>query len=105
MSVDLSDWVGRTETEDDILAFPLVRGLRATLDHDDVEATGRSAPQASHFMDAPPIAPLRSLGPDGHPAKGGFLPPVPVLRPPRGRRRPHRRGNSRVRYVRDASGQ
>lgn len=38
------------------------------------------APVMIHLCVAPPAAPTGGLGPDGHPARGGFLPPVPLPR-------------------------
>ncbi|MFM7507452.1 MAG: MaoC family dehydratase N-terminal domain-containing protein [Rubrivivax sp.] len=51
-------WVGRTETR-----------------HDTVTA----APLA-HWLYFLPRAPQSALGDDGHPRRGGFLPPVPLTR-------------------------
>ena len=43
-------------------------------------AAGDIAPRFIHFCLAQAIAPMRRLGRDGHPARGGFLPPVPLPR-------------------------
>ena len=73
----LRGWIGRTETARDIVSERLVREFRATLD-DGSASSG--PPLAIHWCLAPPAAPIASLGPDGHPARGGFLPPVPLPR-------------------------
>jgi 3-methylfumaryl-CoA hydratase len=73
----LRGWIGRTETARDVVAPRLVEEFRATLDDD---ATSAAAPLAIHWCLAPPAPPTVSLGPDGHPARGGFLPPVPLPR-------------------------
>jgi 3-methylfumaryl-CoA hydratase len=39
-----------------------------------------AAPFTAHWCLAQPVAPMSELGTDGHPARGGFLPPVPLPR-------------------------
>ena len=77
----LQQWVGRTEeTHDDIAAAPL-RGLSATLDRDDpAPQKGTQVPPLGHWLYFLPHAPQSQLGDDGHPRRGGFLPPVPLPR-------------------------
>jgi len=41
---------------------------------------GEPVPQLLHFCLAQPAVATSELGPDGHPMKGGFLPPVPLPR-------------------------
>jgi 3-methylfumaryl-CoA hydratase len=77
----LREWVGKTETRaDTITAWP-VAALSATLDRNDpAPKPGDELPPAWHwlyFLDAKPAS---ELGPDGHPKRGGFLPPVPLPR-------------------------
>jgi 3-methylfumaryl-CoA hydratase len=77
----LRRWIGRTEVVRDAISIRLVRGLRATLDLDEAEPLeGDPAPLGVHWCLAPPAAKMSHLGPDGHPARGGFLPPVPLPR-------------------------
>lgn len=77
----LRTWIGRSETARDVVSLRLVRELHATLDHDGVAPVeGDAAPLAVHWCLAPPAAKTSSLGPDGHPARGSFLPPVPLPR-------------------------
>ena len=77
----LQQWVGRTdEVHDDIAAAPL-RGLAATLDRaDPPPQKGAQVPPLGHWLYFLPQAPQSQLGPDGHPRRGGFLPPVPLPR-------------------------
>ena len=78
---DYGAWIGRSTAAEDILTAPRVAAFRATLDRDACEARdGEAAPQGIHWTLAPPLAPMRELGPDGHPARGGFMPPVPLPR-------------------------
>ncbi len=77
----LRQWVGRSEElRDDVAAAPL-RGLSATLDRDDpAPQPGSVVPPLGHWLFFLPQAPQSQLGPDGHPRRGGFLPPVPLPR-------------------------
>ncbi|MGB3490372.1 MAG: MaoC family dehydratase N-terminal domain-containing protein [Xanthobacteraceae bacterium] len=77
----LRQWIGRTEEASDIVTGQLVKGLRATLFLDIGEPkTGDAAPFTTHWCLAQPVYPMSMLGPDGHPTRGGFLPPVPLPR-------------------------
>lgn len=76
----LRSWIGREETASDVLSPTLVRQFNATFDRTSGSEPGDAAPLLIHFCLAPPIAPTADLGPDGHPARGGFLPPVPLQR-------------------------
>jgi 3-methylfumaryl-CoA hydratase len=77
----LRAWEGRSETlHDEITAAP-VRNLSATLDRDDPEPVrGTELPPLWHWLYFLPSARQSELGPDGHPRRGGFLPPVPLPR-------------------------
>lgn len=77
MSADWAAWIGRSETRDDILTPGLLARFRATIDSDD---TGKDGAQGIHWCLGLPDAPTAALGPDGHPVKGGFLPPIALPR-------------------------
>jgi 3-methylfumaryl-CoA hydratase len=81
LNVDhLRSWIGTQETlHDRVTRFP-VAALAATLDRDDVAHGGDSLPPLWHWLYFLPTARQSMLGPDGHPARGGFLPPVPLPR-------------------------
>jgi 3-methylfumaryl-CoA hydratase len=73
----LDDWLDKQEVlKDDITAFPL-KAMAATLDR---EESGDSVPPLWHWLYFLPVAPMSEVGPDGHPKRGGFLPPVPLPR-------------------------
>ncbi|MEK9755351.1 MAG: MaoC family dehydratase N-terminal domain-containing protein [Rhodospirillaceae bacterium] len=78
----LRTWIGRTEELRDLIAAAPMAGLAATLDFADVDTPGEGdpVPPAGHWMYFLPKAPMRELGPDGHPHRGGFLPPVELPR-------------------------
>jgi 3-methylfumaryl-CoA hydratase len=74
-------WIGRSTQATDIVTAQLVKGLRATLFLPIGEPrVGDAAPFSVHWCLAPAVVPMSELGPDGHPARGGFLPPVPLPR-------------------------
>ncbi len=77
----LRQWVGKTETRaDTVTAWP-VAALAATLDRDDpAPQTGDELPPGWHWLYFLETMPASGLGPDGHPKRGGFLPPVPLPR-------------------------
>lgn len=84
MSLDLAhlqSWIGRSEASEERLhPFPS-NALAATLNRDDpAYAEGADLPPLWHWLHFLPISPLNAAGPDGHPARGGFLPPVPLPR-------------------------
>ncbi len=77
----LRQWIGRTQEATDTVTAQLVKGLRATLFQEIGEPrTGDAAPFTVHWCLAQPVFPMSMLGPDGHPTRGGFLPPVPLPR-------------------------
>jgi 3-methylfumaryl-CoA hydratase len=59
----LRSWIGRQEVAEDVITPVPVAALAAT-----------------HWLYFLPIARQSTLGPDGHPKRGGFLPPVPLPR-------------------------
>lgn len=75
----LREWIGKTQSDRDVLSARQARLMAATL----------GIPQ-SDFVDGTPLPPLWhwlyflsgeppiALGRDGHPARGSFLPPVPL---------------------------
>lgn len=77
----LRQWIGRTHEVSDIVTAQLVKGLRATLFQEIGEPKpGDAAPFTTHWCLGQPVYPMSELGPDGHPTRGGFLPPVPLPR-------------------------
>ncbi|MBO6719997.1 MAG: MaoC family dehydratase N-terminal domain-containing protein [Rhizobiaceae bacterium] len=75
----LRRWIGREERQTDIITPALVERFEATLG-EAACPSGVHAPLAIHWCLAPQARPTGELGPDGHPARGGFLPPVPLQR-------------------------
>lgn len=77
----LEDWIGRSETQHDIVTAAPVQALRATLDHPpSTVEPGTPLPPFWHWLYFLPTARRSELGEDGHPRRGGFLPPVSLPR-------------------------
>jgi len=71
-----ADWIGKSETRHDVITPGLLHRFCATIDRpvtDDI-------PQGLHWCLCLPDVPTAELAEDGHPAKGGFLPPIPLPR-------------------------
>jgi 3-methylfumaryl-CoA hydratase len=74
-------WIGRTETRGDVVTAAAAAALAATLDRDEPEPVpGSEIPPLAHWLFGLPRARQSEIGPDGHPQRGGFLPPVPLPR-------------------------
>ncbi|MCC7051954.1 MAG: MaoC family dehydratase N-terminal domain-containing protein [Gemmatimonadaceae bacterium] len=78
---DFREWIGRTETVLDGLSPEHARRAAATFD-DEVTGVGADDPlpplwQWFYFL---PFAAQSALDVDGHPQRGGFLPPIPYPR-------------------------
>lgn len=77
----LRDWIGKKESKTDVAAAWPVAALAATLDRRDPEPeNGAPIPLGWHWLFFLEAKPASELGPDGHPKRGGFLPPVPLPR-------------------------
>jgi 3-methylfumaryl-CoA hydratase len=79
---DLTGWIGQTETSRETVTPAPARALAATLDRPDIEtfSDGQAIPALWNWLYFLPRAPASGIGPDGHPKRGGFLPPVPLPR-------------------------
>ena len=77
----LRGWIGRTESLEDVVTPAPLRALTAVLDRDDPPvAPGDTVPPCWHWLTFLPMPRQSEIGPDGHPLRGGFLPPVPLPR-------------------------
>lgn len=77
----LRGWIGREEVVSDIVGIDLVRKFNATLDLSaDAPKKGDVAPLLVNYCLSQPAALTATLGEDGHPQRGGFLPPVALPR-------------------------
>ena len=80
MSGDWSAWIGRTERRAEIIDAWRVAALAATLDLEQGLQAGAPLPPCWHWLFFNPVARRGELGSDGHPRRGGFLPPVDLPR-------------------------
>jgi 3-methylfumaryl-CoA hydratase len=84
MDIDIArlrTWIGRSETRSDVVTAAPPAALAATLDRADAPAApGRALPPLWHWLFFLTAARQSELGPDGHPHRGGFLPPVALPR-------------------------
>ncbi len=77
----LKSWIGKSQTIDDRLTEAPVRAMSATLDRDDpLPGPDTEIPPLWHWLYFLPHEKQSHIGPDGHPKRGGFLPPVPLPR-------------------------
>lgn len=73
---DLTAWVGRTEEKTAVVQPGLDRVVRGVLGLPE----SSSLTHGLHWMLFDEFVPLDQVGADGHPKRGGFLPPVPLPR-------------------------
>ena len=79
--VKISDWIGRTESRADVITAWPIAALNAALDYEAAEpAPGDAVPPGWHWLYFLEATRARELGHDGHPRRGGFLPPVALPR-------------------------
>ena len=76
MSGDWQDWVGREATLEDDIGTSHVVAMQALLDRDEGLAFGAGLPPLWHWLYFWSVAPAAAIGPDGHAARGGFLPAI-----------------------------
>ena len=77
--IDLQSWVGKTETLHDLIDPRTATALAATLDLAP-PGPGCALPPLWHWTYFWSVAQQAQLGADGHPERGGFLPPIALPR-------------------------
>lgn len=73
--VNLQDWVGRQQRVTDFISAAHAKKIAYSVNAP-VPAEGGELPHLWHWAYFIEAAPLDELGDDGHPARGGFLPPA-----------------------------
>jgi 3-methylfumaryl-CoA hydratase len=76
--MDWQDWIGREERAQDRLTPAMLARLHATLDRQPASMT--VAPPLAHWLCFLPAAAQSEIDIDGHPKRGGFLPPIDLPR-------------------------
>jgi 3-methylfumaryl-CoA hydratase len=75
------EWIGAVRTENDEISSAPLAGWNATFDRSDARpVAGEPLPPLAHWLYFLPRARQAELGRDGHPMRGGFLPPVRLPR-------------------------
>jgi 3-methylfumaryl-CoA hydratase len=90
---DYSAWIGRTESSNERISTRVAASMAATLDLSRYPQAGEPLPPGWQWLFFNPVAPRSALGVDGHPHRGGFLPPVALPR--------RMWAGSRLRYLAD----
>lgn len=74
----LRTWIGKSRCDEDVISCRHARLLAATLDYQAPEKiiVGEILPPLWHWTFFLEGVPTQELGEDGHPARGGFMPPV-----------------------------
>ena len=81
LNEEYKQWIGKTESKVDFITNKGSNSLAATLDRENLEFNRDDAlPPLWHWIFFLEMAPHRALSSDGHPRKGGFLPPIELPR-------------------------
>ena len=81
MDTDFRTWIGRTEQVHDPLPWVQAQAAQAMLDESAKPLVdGDALPLPWHWFHFLPRASQAALDTDGHPQRGGFLPPIPYPR-------------------------
>lgn len=78
---DFGAWIGRTESLEEDIGLAATLAAAATVDDSETRfAAGTALPPLWQWFYFLPRAPQSRLGDDGHPQRGGFIPPIPYPR-------------------------
>ncbi len=76
----LRQWVDKTEQRSDLIAPAFAAALAAMIDGPQQPQAGDALPPLWHWIYFWTVCKQSEVGDDGHPKRGGFLPPVPLPR-------------------------
>lgn len=76
----LQEWIGRSQSNGETVTGLQAEQLAALFDRESPPRQGDAVPGLWHWANAFPPQRQSLIGPDGHPVRGGFLPPVPLPR-------------------------
>jgi 3-methylfumaryl-CoA hydratase len=93
VSGEFSGWVGRTQESVEQISSASAAAMAATLDLQHAPQAGEPLPPGWQWLFFNSMARRSALGSDGHPHRGGFLPPIELPR--------RMWAGSRVRYLAD----
>lgn len=80
MTASYEPWIGREEERTDRILGSVVQAMAATLDYEHSPQIGEPLPPGWQWLFFNPVARRSALGSDGHPQRGGFLPPIELPR-------------------------
>lgn len=80
MNDEVRAWIGRSEETRDVADAGPIRRLAALLDHAAAPWPPGVLPPLGHWLYFLSEAPQSTLSADGHPTRGGFLPPIDLPR-------------------------
>ena len=93
MTEGFEAWIGREEEHHERVLASAVKAMAAALDLDRAPNAGEPLPPGWQWLFFNPVARRSALGIDGHPRRGGFLPPIELPR--------RMWAGSRIRYLAD----
>lgn len=93
MTTDYQSWIGREEEAHGRIHASVVEAMSATLDWERAPQPGEPLPPGWQWLFFNPVVRRSKLGRDGHPQRGGFLPPIELPR--------RMWAGSRIRYLTD----
>jgi 3-methylfumaryl-CoA hydratase len=93
VTVSFEAWVGREEECGERVLASVVAAMAATLDLERAPQAGEPLPPGWQWLFFNPVVRRSTLGTDGHPRRGGFLPPIDLPR--------RMWAGSRIRYLAD----
>jgi 3-methylfumaryl-CoA hydratase len=93
VTVAYEAWIGREEETSERLLASVTKAMAATLDLERSPGAGEPLPPGWQWLFFNPVARRNALGVDGHPRRGGFLPPIELPR--------RMWAGSRIRYLAD----
>jgi 3-methylfumaryl-CoA hydratase len=76
----LKAWIGRSESAEERASTGRIHGLFALLDKPEIPQENDTVGPMGHWCYFMPRVSASEIGADGHPARGGFMPPVPLPR-------------------------
>ena len=78
--INLQDWIGRSESREDVATPSAANRLAALLDHETAPWPAETLPPLGHWLYFLSHARQSQLDADGHPHRGGLLPPIDLPR-------------------------
>lgn len=76
----LREWIGKEQVKSDVITPRMVETFNSIFNVAEKAGNGGEAPAGIQWCLATDVAPMNEIGSDGHPKRGGFLPPIPLPR-------------------------